>query len=350
MNPMLLSRVRTSGRVTFLHGALYLGFSASFAEFDTDSEEMLLNLVTDLHPLEKTFQGRVQVTVDGKVILDTLLSKPVTPVHFGFPETDGLHRVRITKLSEAAFGLVGIESIWLCPGARLLPTEPETRRIEFVGDSITCGYGVEASASDTFSTATENPLKAYAVLASRALHAEHTLVSWSGIGVITNWVPPEAKEKLHDILMPELYPYHDLRLARRMHLPPEPHAFSRDPVDLTVIYLGTNDQSWTKGLKDREQDFSDSYDRFLQQVAGLRPGTPLLLVLGTMGGQLMPHLEDACRKLRDLCPDTPVQTLHLPLQLPEDGMGADGHPSPVTQEKAARELEKCIRAFMDWQD
>ena len=55
-----------------------------------------------------------------------------------------------------------------------------------IGDSITCGYGVEGDVEDEiFCTAKENPSKAYSLLTAQELNAEYQIVAWNGKGVIS---------------------------------------------------------------------------------------------------------------------------------------------------------------------
>ena len=68
---------------------------------------------------------------------------------------------------------------------------PKGPKIEFIGNSITCGYGTEAQSGDIrFSYETENHTLSYAWLTARALDAEANVVSRSGIGIYRNFNGP----------------------------------------------------------------------------------------------------------------------------------------------------------------
>ncbi|MDR3625611.1 MAG: hypothetical protein P4L45_02195, partial [Ignavibacteriaceae bacterium] len=91
------------------------------------------------------------------------------------------HSVTITKRSESLFGKGEFDGFILDKGKNLLPPEhrPE-RRIEFIGNSITCGYGVEGENGNcTFSLETENASMSYAGMTARALNADYSLVAYS---------------------------------------------------------------------------------------------------------------------------------------------------------------------------
>lgn len=61
-----------------------------------------------------------------------------------FSGEEGTHTLRLTKLSENQFGRTAL--LCLEAGGQLLPAKAPKRRLsmEFIGDSITCGFGNEA--------------------------------------------------------------------------------------------------------------------------------------------------------------------------------------------------------------
>ena len=66
------------------------------------------------------------------------------------------------------------------------PTENKKYLIEFIGDSITCGYGIEGKgANEMFDTSTENFEKTYAYLSAKELNYDYSTVCYSGCGIIT---------------------------------------------------------------------------------------------------------------------------------------------------------------------
>ena len=137
--------------------------------------------------------------------------------------------VRVMKFSEAAFGYAGLKELKIDGGfdtpLRGYSTTGGTGKLklEFIGDSITCGYGIEGVwEKDTFTTQQERPDKAYAFLTAKALGAEVQLCSWSGIGLTSNYVDPETVN-LPDThwLMQANWPYTDKWLSLRLGLDPE---------------------------------------------------------------------------------------------------------------------------------
>ena len=338
------------GRNTFRNGVLYLGWSGSCMETETNSPAVELELVTDEIPPEEAFLGRAGVYVDGEQERTVLLRGPVTVT---IPLAPGkTHTVRLVRLSEAAFGLVGVRSVrFEEPAGEALAARPPRlsgRRIEFIGGSITCGYGIEAGNEfEPFSTRTENPVRAYACLTARALNAQAQLVSWSGIGVLSDYVPPEENEPREEILMGELYPFEDRQLDTRMGIPPRPCAGGFDP-QLVVVHLGTNDASFVREHRDREEAFGRRYRELLDTVHRLHPDAAVLGCLGAMGTVLCREAERQLLRFGEES-GCRVRWHSFPVQDGiRDGYGSDFHPSEKTHRKMALELEAVIRDMMGW--
>lgn len=175
--------------------------------------------------------------------------------------------VCLVKESEVQYASSGILAFYTDEEAEIRPTDKKDRKIEFIGDSITCGYGVLGGPKAPFSTETESADDAFAVQCARALDADYQLVSFSGIGVISRYIEPEENEPLTDVLMPALYPHTDAVLAKRYGWRPESWDFSSFCPQVVVINLGTNDDSYTRGIREREERFelqrifgTDQYD------------------------------------------------------------------------------------------
>ena len=79
-------------------------------------------------------------------------------------------------------GRTTIHAFLLDRGRRLLPAAPAPgRHIEFIGNSLTCGYGTEGLSKDEpFKPQTENCNKAYACIIARYFGADYTLIAHFG--------------------------------------------------------------------------------------------------------------------------------------------------------------------------
>jgi len=101
----------------------------------------------------------------------------------------GEHTVRMQKRTEGEQGRTTIHAFLLDRGGRLLPALPAPgRHIEFIGNSLTCGYGTEGLSKDEpFKPQTENCNKAYACIIARYFGADYTLIAHSGRGAARNY-------------------------------------------------------------------------------------------------------------------------------------------------------------------
>ncbi len=157
-------------------------------------------------------------------------------------------------------------------GARLLPTPARALRLEFVGDSITCGYGNEVSTTAPeqfhYTTLNSNANLAYGAVAARQLGAEYAAVAMSGRGVYRNWADGSGDH------MPAAY---------AKTLPDDAAAplwdFARYTPDVVVVNLGTNDFS-PPGPD--HAAFKTAYSNFLSTLRGRYPSALLLAVVGPM--------------------------------------------------------------------
>lgn len=373
--------MKIMGRTTQVQDVLYLGFSASYLEFETTADFISVTMCTDEEPLEECHLGWFAVYLDDEKqpVLRQALTKPEETFVIFQEERERRVKVRLVKMSEAAFGLVGIKEFEILRGGTaesgvlengaagdsalengtpaqeakndisIIKTPVRPHRMEVIGDSITCGYGNEGVLNkDAFTTAQENPEEAYAVLTANALHADYQLVSWSGIGVITNWVPEDVNEPLEEILMPELYPYRDRRLCERLGMPFEQWDNMQYIPELIVLHLGTNDDSYVRKIPERQSYFGDRYYAFLEDIHRRNPQSAILCTLGVMGQNLCGEEERQTLRFAAAHPEVKIGYLILPEQDEADGIGADFHPSKRTHQKTATVLTQKVKEFMGW--
>ena len=220
------------------------------------------------------------------------------------------------------------------------PVLPE-RRIEFIGNSITCGYGVESNdKNDPFTYETENHFYTYAARTARALNAQHHAIARSGIGVYRNFGSPATGSK---DCMPAMY-------EQVMFTDPsELWNHSLYTPDVVCLNLGTNDTS------ENRYDFNlmqNAYRNFVAHLRNTYPQAKIVLLTGPMmNGKA---LEDVKRALdtvaaeRKQAGDTKVYRFDLSPQTGELGYGASWHPSMRQQQKSANELTTYLKVLMGW--
>jgi hypothetical protein len=110
----------------------------------------------------------------------------------------GRHSLELFKRTEWEMGKTWLYDLELDKNSKILP--PDTvrkRKIEFFGNSITCGYADEdTTGKDRGASQYENGYISYAAIIARNYNADFYSTSKSGIGVTVSWFP---------LTMPEMY-------------------------------------------------------------------------------------------------------------------------------------------------
>lgn len=274
-----------------------------------------------------------QVVVDGKPTeVLTLKSGPNDyVVNLG---SDAIHEVSLVKRTESFVGTTRFSGFDV-PAGGLFQAKRRSRMIEFVGDSITCGYGNEgASQNEHFTPETENAYQSYASLAARAVGADVRLIAWSG------------RKMFPDNTMPEIY-------DRVLPTEAAPLAAPKDPVpDVVVINLATNDF----GAKNPEEGpWTAAYETFIHRVRAQYAKTQIYVTLGGMMTDDYPPENKALSTARgyltrmiERIHDPKVHFVEFDRQLMEDGIGADWHPNLVTDRKMASRLLEAWEKDLHW--
>jgi len=226
------------------------------------------------------------------------------------------------------------------------------RKIEFIGNSITCGYGNEGTnANEHFEYETENHYYSYASLTARSLNAQHWVVARSGIGAYRNY--GDVKTGSPRSNMPVQYEYtgyaYDLKLRQENSFLNEKWDFNRYQPDVVCINLGTNDLS-TNNYD--EKLLKQGYKKLLNMVRQHNPQAKVVFLCGSMlGGK---ELEIAKRLLNEVVAeanksgDKEVYRFDFSPQNGDIGFGNDYHPSIWQHEKMSAELTAYLRALMKW--
>ena len=248
--------------------------------------------------------------------------------------SEGEHTLRLSKRTESFFGSVEWMGVELAEGGELLAPVPRPRKIEFIGDSITCGYGIEApSAQAKFTPHTQNFDRTYAALAARALNADAVAIAWSGIGVYSS-----RGDKQNTLLTryDKILPWDAGSVWD----------FAAWTPDLVVINLGTNDFA----QEDPGQAYVDSYVKLLRLIRSRHPNAAIFCTLGPLlGGKPLDRCREGIRAAIASTGDTNLHFLEYPRQdTALNGAGADWHPSLKTHALMADNLVAAIREKLDW--
>ncbi len=331
--------VKISGRTyTNSSGTVILSNTYSSVEFAFCGTLAEVTLTSDC----VSSKARVGIFVNGERTIDTMLTEKTTTLKVFESDTPKKCIVSIIKLSEQSHSYVGVKNIHAVTEYGIIPTPERERKIEFIGDSITCGYGVDApSEKYDFSTETEDGSKTYAALVGKALDADVNIVAWSGIGAYSCYT--SGNEPSQWKLISGIYSNADtMHTSRKWD-------FSAWQPDVVVINIGTNDNSWTKGIDERVDTFGSAYYDFICQVREANPDAYIICSLGAMGKELLPEIEEQVAVYSANTGDYRVTTFEFANQNGyTDGYGADYHPSAKTHQKMADKLAPFIAELMNW--
>ena len=211
-----------------------------------------------------------------KLHFDT--SKKVYPLATGLAY--GKHTVEVFKRTEWDKGKTWFYGIVQDGKTKLLPpaTKPK-RKIEFFGNSISCGYAIEDPTGNSPKGYFENNYDAYPAITARHFNAQYHCTAKSGIGVMVSWFP---------LIMPEMYDRLDATD------PASKWDFSQYTPDVVVINLFQNDSWIVKqpnnaqfkarfGTTPPTEDYIiKAYKNFVQTIRGQYPNAQIICMLGNM--------------------------------------------------------------------
>lgn len=320
-----------SGRMDFVEDevVMYWPGSSIRANFSGSTLEIILD--------DKTGDNFYNVIIDGKdhqpVVLDCKKNEHRYAVADDL--SAGEHSVLIFRRTEGFSGPTRFGGLVLAEDGELLPppAAPE-RKIEFYGNSITCGMGNEApdDGKDDDNSQRNNYL-AYGAITARLLDAEYRCIAKSGIGIMISWFP---------MIMPEYYDRIDPADSTRRW------DFSQWTPDVVVVNLFQND-SW---LMDRlnpvptDAERVAAYAEFIQTLRRHYPDAAIFCTLGSMdatkpGSPWPGYIEKAVAQRRQ-AGDENLYTYFFEFD------GFSKHPRVRHHQKNAGELAAFIRAKVGW--
>jgi len=252
---------------------------------------------------------------------------------------DTVHEVELFKRTELTFGKTKFQGFIVDEGATLEPIG-NTRElfIEYIGNSITCGYGNEGTLGESFGPTTENHFLTYAAISSRNFNARHMAVSRSGIGIYRNYGGPAGG---NSDCMTNLY-------SRIFLYDEEPlYGFAVQP-DVVCINLGTNDFSTTGG---DSALYVSNYLRLIDTLQARYTNPEIVCLLGSMmSGETLSEVRTYLQFIADSAGNRGKGNVSFCEMSTQGafGYGVDYHPTVPQHEKNAAELTDYLKSLMNW--
>ncbi len=285
-------------------------------------------------------QNYYNVILDGRVVSTIHVTKGKNLYHLAEGLKDSIHEIELFKRTELTFGKTTFYGFVVDEGKPLVPISNHRNLFfEFIGNSITCGYGNEGANGEKFSAETENHYLTYAAITSRNFNARHMAVCRSGIGVYRNYNGPETGSS---DCMANLY-------TRTFLYDENPkYDFAKQP-DLVFINLGTNDFSTTGG---DSALYVDNYFRLIDIIQAKYNHPEIVCLLGPMmSGKILSKVRDYLTFVAETANKKgrgKVNFFEMSAQTGDLGIGADYHPTVAQHVKNAAELTNYIQQLKGW--
>lgn len=321
-------RIRYLGRVDV---------SAERALFDWAGTEVQFRLeapVVDILLEDGANDYNVLIDDQPAAVIETAAGRTAYPIEL----TAGPHSVRVTKRNGPNFGAGQFLGLHLPQGGSVLtaPAAP-ARRLEFIGDSYTVGYGNEGPGLDCggLYRPFENSYGAFASITARRLDAEAHLIAISGIGAARNY---GDSNRTSAEPMPTFY---GNTVKSRSDLRWDFESWAPDAV---VIKLGQNDHSTEPAPT--EAQYRDGLVNLIEQVVAGYGRLPIVL-LADNGIPIVTERMTAVASAQRQQGNEYVHFVQI-AHPPQDQLGCDYHPLTRGHEAMAAELAPALRSILGW--
>lgn len=287
----------------------------------------------------------VQLVLDGKYIGKIRIEKGAVqsfPIQVTSNKKE--HRLEIYKNTEAHSG--GI--LFAGTTAKLTAISfKKKKKIEFIGDSITCG-----AASDPSDVPCDkgeyldhhNGYYAYGPTLSRTIGAAYLMSSVSGIGMYRNW----NDENKDEVIMPDAYP--NLYLTKDSSKPKYDFAFQPDIIS---IALGTNDFSGGDGKKERlpfnAAKYVSNYINFIKMLYEHNPNVQIVITNSPMvNGEKAVVFKECLKKVKNaFAEDKNHKAIKIFKFKPMTPKGCTGHPDVADHKVLADEYGPFLKKLLN---
>ncbi|MFT3981132.1 MAG: SGNH/GDSL hydrolase family protein [Ferruginibacter sp.] len=244
--------------------------------------------------------------------------------------TPGKHHVTICKSTEAEIGFIQPTAFIAKKISR--PSRKPKRKIEFIGDSITCGMGNDESGKACGKGEwydQNNAWIAYGPLTARHFNAQWHLSSISGIGLMHSCCNKTT-------VMPPLF--------KKLGLSADSIAwnFKRYQPDVVTVCLGQND-----GIQDSAA-FCKAYIDFMQALRSYYPKATLVMLTSPMAAaELNVFLQKSILSVEQALQKKDRKITHYFFRR-QYTTGCSSHPSGNDHHMIAAELIPFVEKQMRW--
>ena len=234
------NKVKTIGRVYSYNNKIFMNFSGSGIMFKALSKKLSVKFFATKYDDENS-RPYVSILIDDER-LDFKIDEEYKTIEITLPSK--VCTIKILKRTESSVSFLAIKEVYV---DEILPLEKEDKfKIEFYGDSLTCGFGnLSNNPEEKFKTETESFLDSYAYLLSQKLNADYSAICVSGFPIYkSRWNEGFPIQSVADMLSicdysEDMTPETVNNWDNTKFIP-----------DLVIVNLGSNDCSYfTEGQK-----------------------------------------------------------------------------------------------------
>lgn len=275
----------------------------------------------------------LQIKIDDKPANRIQLKGKENTVELAKNLPKGEHTIIICKDTEFENGYV--EIVGFSCKKLLPPPAKKERKIEFIGDSITCGFGADESVIKCGEKGANwydqhNAWLAYGPTTARSLNAEWHLSSVSGIGLIHSCCDKK-------ILMTQVFD--KINMAKDTIK----WDFKNYQPDVVTICLGQND-----GIQDSTK-FCSAYVKFAKTLRGYYPKAKLIFLTSPMASKdLKTALIKYIMAVKIAINKDGDNNIGSYFFTKQSNKGCGSHPSLAEQKQIAEELTGYLKTEMKW--
>jgi hypothetical protein len=281
-----------------------------------------------------------EIVVDGGTPKKIFTAAGQTSYPLATGLANGMHDLVIWRDTEASdgptefLGLTGFGA-----GGALLPPPPAPdRRIEIVGDSFSCGAGMEATPpSCSTPIKIENHYLSYGAIAARAVGADLVTIAWSGIGVYRNY---GATRPTPTTVIPARYDY---------AIPTDTTTtwdFSKYAANVVIMNLNNNDFS----TGDPGQPYVDAYTTLYKHIRSKYPDAYIFHIIQWNSADA--SVTDAVTTINNIVASIKAggdtKTEAFDIRKYSNTKQCGGHPDPAASQAMGAALAAELKTVLGW--
>jgi lysophospholipase L1-like esterase len=303
--------------------------------------------------------GQYDIFIDGRKSFVPFNPKSALPSNFPLAAQleDETHTFMMRRRTEGfsnAFGdgTASVFGFYVDQGKTLLPpTKPSAlpqRKIEVLGDSITCGAGVLGeNGACNFTFDTQDYFSTYTALLAQHFNAQVNVICWSGKGLVRNYNASQHACYTCPDAMPAYFPY----TLDILNDSSTQWNFSSYQPDVLIINLGVNDfdpQNPTPALA--EDQFKLNYENLIEDIYTKYYNGNVHVLLACRVGNT---LSGPCNLIAEIAESAAtrnprVQFVNLTTNEPDSTLGCEGHPGMVGHRMMADLLIAKVGPTTGW--